>query len=94
MAKAGPTKGLVDHTLRTGKHELFLRIYNKSVSSEKKNKILEKFTGISHNGIIFFLFLIICAQISGAASKKANAIEFHIIQEVVSIGEEYIYISR
>ena len=26
MAKAGPTKGLVDHTLRTGKHELFLRI--------------------------------------------------------------------
>ena len=78
MAKAGPTKGLVDHTLRTGKHELFLRIYNKSV-----------LTGISHHGIIFLLFLIFCAQISGAASIKANAIEFHKIQEVVNVGEEY-----
>ena len=39
MAKAGPTKGLVDHTLRTSRHEMFLRIYNKSVCSKKESKI-------------------------------------------------------
>ena len=89
MAKAGPTKGLVDQTLRTGRHELFLRIYNKSVCSKKKSKISKLLTGISNYGITFLLFLIFCAPISGAASKEANTIEFHVIQEVENIDEIY-----
>ena len=53
MAKAGPTKGLVYHTLRTGRHETFLRIYNKSVCIKKDSKISKLLTGISHYGITF-----------------------------------------
>ena len=89
MAKAGPTKGLVDHTLRTGRHEMFLRIYNKSVCSKKDSKISKVLTGISHYGISFLLFLILCTQIPGVASKEANTIEFHVIQEVENIDEIY-----
>jgi hypothetical protein len=70
MAKAGPTKGLVDHTLRTSRYEMFLRIYNKSVCSKKESKISKLLKGISHYGVTFLLFLILCTQIPGVASKE------------------------
>jgi hypothetical protein len=89
IAKASPTTGLVDHTLRTDRHEMFLRIYNKSVHIKKESKISKLLKRISHHGVTFLLFLILCTQIPGVASRELNTIDFHVTQEIVRIDEVY-----
>ena len=68
---------------------LFLRIYNKSVCIKKESKISKILKGISHHRVTFLLFLILCTQIPGVASRELNTIDFHVTQEIVRIAEIY-----
>ena len=64
-------------------------IYNKSVHIKKESKISKLLKGISHHGVTFLLFLILCTQIPGVASRELNTINFHVTQEIVRIDEVY-----
>ena len=88
MAKSGPNTGFVDHTLRDGRHSMFLRIFNKTICDKKESKVSKVLTRISHYKVTFLLFLILCTQIQGIASQE-DVIEFHITQDIDRIDEVY-----
>jgi hypothetical protein len=88
MAKSGPNTKFVDHTLRTGRHSMFLRIFNKTVDNKKESKMSQALSRISHYKVTFLLFLILCTQIQGIASQE-DVIDFHITQNIDKIDEVY-----
>jgi hypothetical protein len=88
LIKSGPhTKG-VDHTLRVGRHSMFLRIFNKTVNSKKENRMSQALNRIAHYKVTFLLFLILCTQIQGISSQE-DVINFHVTQHIDRVDEIY-----
>jgi hypothetical protein len=88
IVKSGPNTTFVDHTLRTGRHSMFLRIFNKTVNNKKESKMSQALSRISHYKVTFLLFLILCTQIQGIASQE-DVIDDHITQYINKIDEVY-----
>ena len=88
LVKSGPHKKSTDHTIRVGRHSMFLRIFNKTIDKKKKSKMSQIADMIANYKITFLLFLILCTQIHGISAQK-NVIDFHVTQHIHRISEAY-----
>ena len=88
LVKSGPHKKSADHTIRVGRHSMFLRIFNKTINNKKRNRMSQITDMIANYKVTFLLFLILCTQIQGISAQE-DVINFHVTQHIHRVSEVY-----